>query len=234
MKNALVLAALVATAPVLAREHADPRGFRFTVPDTWRAIPPATIAQMLSALQQLGGASGVRYDAGYQLDGRADLAYPYLLVQWHDVRGGSLEDLAGALGGGAAARELQGTQQSLSEVMSGARAGAPTIDRARKLVAMTLDMEVAGTGPVKGYVFIFPGKSGAVQLNCYAAAAEAAEALPEFEAIVSSLRWDPGQGYGPRATFGERVLRGALIGAAIGAVIGLGRWLSSRAGKRAG
>jgi len=89
------------------------------------------------------------------------------------------------------------------------------------MVAVPLTMDVAGVGPVRALLGIFPGQMGLAQLNFYTRQNEYNQYAPLFLSIVDTFRFDVGYSYDPRGRSQGTIWEKALIGAVVGAVIAL-------------
>lgn len=200
--------------------------YSFVLPEGWREIPRETIAQSIQAVADQAGIQKPEYQAGFQLSDRADFEYPYILLQYHDVKTPSYEEVMREFSPESVIFEE--VKRDLSGVMSDLNVSKTSLDKERNIVFIPLQFQIDQIGEVRGLTALMLGKSGITQLNFYNTAEQYANSVPVFEAILNSFHYDAGYEYNPSAAWWndyaylfDGVGQSALIGAAIGIFIGL-------------
>jgi hypothetical protein len=197
--------------------------FSLELPEGWQIMPSARLDLINSALPKRASQYGVRYYQGLMPKGAAFDSGPYVLMQWFPgkLNGLSYEQIE---------REfeveskgwVEKAEEAMPDLGSDLSFGKPVLDRTKNRIILTMQMDVADVGSVRGVGFGFFCAQGTVYLHCYDLESDFQERAPLFKAMAESLKFDPGYEFkpGPSGLFDSgRVLLIALVVG--GALVGL-------------
>lgn len=202
------------------------------VPEGWKVSSAEQLEAVNAEAREKLGAAGPHFAA--MLVPEAQLG-PYALIQLgaQPLRGATYEDLERAFDAETLDKSLEKVRKSLGTEVSESRLGKGVLDRARNRV--TMDLSLKGEDlDLRGRTFTMLGAEGAVNVHCYAPAQTFEAHAGTFEALASSVMFDPGAEFiaAPAGSKGGGGLSPGVIGGVIGAIVAgmLGAW--RRKGKK--
>jgi hypothetical protein len=164
------------------------------LPPAWKILTKDEVSRVMSQLTRMTGAPSVEFVVGFQRSDRPHFGYPYVLVQRHQVNTPTIEQMLKSAEKDAPAA-FEKVADKMKGIANNPAVGQPTIDHARHILFMSVEMNVATVGPVKGLSALCLGRHGIAQFNFYAAKREYDLHLPDFQSMLDSFQWEPGYGY---------------------------------------
>jgi hypothetical protein len=223
------LAAIIAIAAnASAGEYRnEAHRFSMTIPDDWVEIPAAEIASTNAEVARRNFGTKVEYIAGFRQTARGFGMAPYILIQPlpNSIRGASYDELERSLSR-ELGTEIKNAEGAIADLGKNLQVGSAALDRSKNRVVIRLQMDVVGQGRTQTLSVGHLGAERIIMVHAYAIEQEFQGALPTFERINDSFRFDPGHQFTPGSggfwgNVGRGAGRGALIGAIVGLVIGL-------------
>ncbi len=176
-------------------------GWTLELPEGWYLASAGAIDAINQEASKASIGANVRFTHALTTSPDGVLRYPYILVQLTsaDLRQATYDDVARMLSPGAIQSGIRQGESSSTDKVQGTVGVVPLLDQERGVATFRMDLQVAGVGDVKGYIWMFLGADRVIQLNCYSPAATAAGDLQRFEEIASTFRFAPGKAFKPAA-----------------------------------
>jgi hypothetical protein len=202
----LLAFAILAPCALAAPFHGATYGYNLDIPETWMAIPQATVATFSRALSKPGAKTTVITDAAFQPSAnKAPFTYPYVVVQVlpysnvgvnRQIREDEFPGIVKAITG----LDLKKTIDSqlspkASSVLKSGGFGEPKLDAARHRFTAPLTMSVAGIGAVKGQVTGYFGHDALIQVAVYSLDQD--PGAGELQQIADSFSFDSSTDFVP-------------------------------------
>ena len=230
--------------------HNEQAGYALDLPDDWIEIPREVMEEVMAQVMQQGAGPRIQYSAGFQPAANETwMEYPYVLVQVlpyaqfgppRQIREDEFPKLIKALTGLDLAGEMDKrmTDEARSMV-SDIQTGVPRLDRPNRRFFLTMDMNVATVGVIKGQCVGYFGRKALVQVMFYVHDDEMDAYADVSAGILESLKFDAAHAYDGSAaaqssgsgvvgrTARHYIIAG-VVGAAIAGVYGLIRMLRNK------
>lgn len=148
--------------------------YSLKLPEGWKLMPPTQLDEYMKFLEKNGQKQ--EFVAGFQLSDRKDFQYPYILVQQFQLDTPSYAEI----------------QKMLESQYPPGAASPPKVDKNRKTIACTIELDTVGIGKEKRLTVMCLGKKAVTCLRFFALASEYPKNSRDFDAILDSFQFDDG------------------------------------------
>ncbi|MCG3124388.1 MAG: hypothetical protein GIKADHBN_02851 [Phycisphaerales bacterium] len=209
-----------APEPMVVRDSTS--GWSLTLPSGWRPVPDELIKLVNDRVNALGAGGDFTFTHGFTTAEDGSLAFPYILVQHTPghLDQATYEDIEQTVNRAVLQSGVNRAEVVSSGQVQGSVQSTPTLDRVRGVATFDIEVKVP-TGIGRGRIWMFFGRDGVTQLNCYADAADAQARLPEFVSIAASFAFDPGRAFTPATRPINRTLLVSLLAGSVGSVVAI-------------
>lgn len=192
-------------------------GWSLTLPAGWRPVADELVDLANERVKALGAGGEFTFTHGFTTAADGSLTFPYILVQHTPghLDQATYEDIEQTVNRAVLQSGVKRAEAASSGQIQGSVQNTPTLDRDRGVATFDIEINLP-TGTGRGRIWMFFGRDGVTQLNCYADAADAQARFAEFETIAASFAFDPGREFRPAV--GGPISRTVLIGIVAGAV----------------
>ena len=204
-------------------------GFTIHLPEYWIAIPKDVLDSYSEAVAKMvPNTEKQTYAYGFQLSSSQNwLDFPYILIQVKRkgrISEGQLKSIK------KVQRELdkgvKETRDKMVTIVSDVQVGETLYDFSSHILFSKMEMDVRGTGLVKGLMAILLTEEGEIEIFSYAKASEYSDYAPIFERIARGVVVDDRLKYKPRIIDSIPFLSGinwskAITAAIVGGIIAL-------------
>lgn len=173
---------------VIASENFRGDDFSLSLPTGWSTIPKKDIDERMQAVSKLSGASYVDYDAGFQLQTRSLLEYPYVFIEKKNTSV-TFDDFKSNYATLFEDAE-QKTIDSYKTLYEATALHQRFFDDEKKALFMSMSVNTTSQEHLRGLTAIFFSKSGILQLSFYSKEGEFDTYLRDFDAIIDSLTYE--------------------------------------------
>ncbi len=197
-----------AAAPRCSGEqfHGRNYGYHITLPHDWVTVPKDVLDDVFAQLRNQATPSTTIYDAAFQLASAAQwFEYPYVLVQPLPYSKFGLnrqlnEDefpryISMITGVDVTKIVDESFAPDIRGLLQNTTLGQPQLDTSNRRYLLTINMDVAGIGPVRGLMVGYFGRDSIVQIMFYSRRAEWDQHATVASLIMDSFRFDPEKAY---------------------------------------
>lgn len=173
---------------VIASENFRGDDFSVSLPSGWRTIPKKDIDERMQAVAKISGASFVDYDAGFQLNERNLLEYPYVFIEKKNASMTFDEFRANYsnLFDDAEKKSISSYRTLYEATTMHHR----FFDEEKRALFMSMSVSTTSKENLRGLTAIFFSKTGILQLSFYSKEVEFDTYLRDFDAIIDSLTYE--------------------------------------------
>ncbi|MFH1717229.1 MAG: hypothetical protein ABIF19_07760 [Planctomycetota bacterium] len=221
------------------KHHGESYGYNLVFPSDWIQIPQDDMDKAFAAVSDPDSKHHIQYDAGFQESSATRLLeYPYVLVQAipyvsfglnRQIYESEFPKIIKAITGLDLYEVVGQTLTSeAGQLFSKLQTNKPHLDIARRRYLWELEMNIEGTGQVKGLCAGYFGRNSLVQVMFYSTKSNWDDYSDVRKSIIESFYFDGNQAYSTElasrsqaSTIWERVLGKAIGGAVAGGLIAL-------------